>query len=163
PLKTAVVLGGVSQHSQVKALRSYPEILVATPGRLLDLMKQKQIQLDRLEVLVLDEADRMLDMGFIHDVRRIVDQLPTDRQTLLFSATLSSAIGRLAGDMLNNPVRIETTPPASVSRDIDQKVLFVDQANKGLLLAEILKEKDVRRALVFTRTKHRADRLMRHL
>jgi ATP-dependent RNA helicase RhlE len=162
-LKTAVVLGGVSQQSQVKALRKYPEILVATPGRLLDLMNQKQLRLDRLEVLVLDEADRMLDMGFIQDVRRIVDQLPAKRQTLLFSATLSGEIIRLAGDMLNNPVRVETTPPASVSRDIDQKVLFVDQVNKGLLLAEILKGKDVRRALVFTRTKHRADRLTRHL
>ena len=163
PLKTAVVLGGVSQHSQVQALRRNPEILVATPGRLLDLMKQKLIRLDRLEVLVLDEADRMLDMGFIQDVRRIVDQLPTKRQTLLFSATFSGEIIRLAGDMLNNPVRVETTPPASVPRDIDQKVLFVDQGNKGLLLAEILKGKDVRRALVFTRTKHRADRVMRHL
>src|SRR5262245_17006515 len=162
-LKTAVVLGGVSQQSQVRALRKYPEILVATPGRLLDLMKQKQLRLDRLEVLVLDEADRMLDMGFIQDVRRIVDQIPAKRQTLLFSATLSGEIIRLAGDMLNNPVRVETTPPASVSRDIDQKVLFVDQVNKGLLLAEILKDKDVRRALVFTRTKHRADRLTRHL
>jgi ATP-dependent RNA helicase RhlE len=163
PLKTAVVLGGVSQQSQVKALRRHPEILVATPGRLLDLMNQKQIRLDRVEVLVLDEADRMLDMGFIQDVRRIVDQLPTKRQTLLFSATMSGEILRFAGDMLNNPVRIETTPPASVSRDIDQKVLFVDQGNKGLLLAEILKGEDVRRALVFTRTKHRADRLMRLL
>ena len=163
PLKTAVVLGGVSQDSQVKALRKHPEILVATPGRLLDLMKQNEIRLDRLEVLVLDEADRMLDMGFIQDVRRIVDQLPRKRQTLLFSATLCGEIVQLAGDMLNDPVRVETTPPASVSRDIDQKVLFVDQANKGLLLAEILKSKDVRRALVFTRTKHRADRVMRHL
>src|SRR5438874_2084941 len=163
PLKTAVVLGGISQHSQVKALRGEPQILVATPGRLLDLMQQKQVRLDRVEMLVLDEADRMLDMGFIHDVRRIVRQLPINRQTLLFSATLSGEIIGLAGDMLNNPARVETTPPSSVSQDIDQRVLFVEQANKGLLLAEILKDKDVRRALVFTRTKHRADRLMRHL
>jgi ATP-dependent RNA helicase RhlE len=163
PLKTAVVLGGVSQDSQVTALRKKPEILVATPGRLLDLMKQKQVRLDQIEMLVLDEADRMLDMGFIHDVRAIVSHVPVTRQTLLFSATMSSEIIGLAGDMLNNPVRVETTPPASVSRDIDQKVLFVDQNNKSLLLAEILKGKDVRRALVFTRTKHRADRLMRHL
>ena len=162
-LKTAVVLGGVSQHSQVKALRRGPQILVATPGRLLDLMQQRQVQLDRVEMLVLDEADRMLDMGFIHDVRRIVRQIPIERQTLLFSATMSGQIIELAGDMLNNPVRIETSPPSSVSQDIDQKVLFVEQANKGLLLAEILKGKDVRRALVFTRTKHRAERLMRHL
>jgi ATP-dependent RNA helicase RhlE len=163
PVKTAVVLGGVSQDPQVKALRGNPEILVATPGRLLDLMQQRQVRLDRLEVLVLDEADRMLDMGFIHDVRRIVNQLPAKRQTLLFSATMSGEITALAGDMLNNPVRVETTPPASVSRAIDQKVLFVEQGNKGLLLAEILRGKDVRRALVFTRTKHRADRVMRHL
>jgi ATP-dependent RNA helicase RhlE len=126
-------------------------------------MKQRQIKLDRLEVLVLDEADRMLDMGFIQDVRKIVYQLPTKRQTLLFSATMSGEIIGFAGDMLNDPVRVETTPPASVSRDIDQKVLFVDQGNKGLLLAEILKGKDVRRALVFTRTKRRAERVMRDL
>jgi len=163
PLKTAVVLGGTSQHSQVKALRSAPQILVATPGRLLDLMQQKQVRLDRVEMLVLDEADRMLDMGFIHDVRRIVRQVPSERQTLLFSATMSGEIIGLAGDMLNNPARVETTPPSSVSQQIDQRVLFVDQANKGLLLAEILKGKDVSRVLVFTRTKHRADRLMRHL
>jgi ATP-dependent RNA helicase RhlE len=105
----------------------------------------------------------MLDMGFIHDVRRIVRQIPSQRQTLLFSATMSGEIIGLAGDMLNNPVRVETTPPSSVSRHIDQKVLFVEQANKGLLLSEILKERDARRVLVFTRTKHRADRLMRHL
>jgi ATP-dependent RNA helicase RhlE len=163
PLKTAVVLGGISQHSQVKALRGGPQILVATPGRLLDLMQQNQVRLDHVEMLVLDEADRMLDMGFIHDVRRIVRQISTERQTLLFSATMTGEIVGLAGDMLNNPVRVETTPPSSVSRQIDQKVLFVDQANKGLLLAEILKGKDVQRVLVFTRTKHRADRLMRHL
>jgi ATP-dependent RNA helicase RhlE len=163
PLKSAVVLGGVSQDSQVKALRKHPDILVATPGRLLDLMNQRQVRLDHVEILVLDEADRMLDMGFIQDVRRIVSKIPNNRQTLLFSATMSGEIIGLAGDMLSNPVRVETTPPASVSRNIDQKVLFVDQANKGLLLAEILKGKDVRRALVFTRTKHRADRVMRHL
>src|SRR5438552_1510666 len=163
PLRTAVVLGGVSQRSQIKALRDGVQILVATPGRLLDLMQQRQVRLDRIEMLVLDEADRMLDMGFIHDVRRIASQIPGDRQTLLFSATMSAQIAGLAGDMLNNPVRIETVPPTSVSPDIDQKVLFVEQANKGLLLAEILKGKDVRRALVFTRTKHRAERLMRHL
>jgi ATP-dependent RNA helicase RhlE len=163
PLRTAVVLGGVSQRSQVKALRDGVQILVATPGRLLDLMQQNQVRLDRIEVLVLDEADRMLDMGFIHDVRRIASQIPRDRQTLLFSATMTAEIVGLAGDMLNNPVRIETAPPTSVAPQIDQKVLFVEQANKGLLLAEILKGKDVRRVLVFTRTKHRAERLMRHL
>jgi ATP-dependent RNA helicase RhlE len=162
-LRTAVVLGGVSMGSQLKALKQHPDILVATPGRLLDLMKQRQVRLDQVEILVLDEADRMLDMGFIHDVRRIVSATPKQRQTLLFSATMSGEIIGLASDMLINPVRIETTPVASVPQQIDQKVLFVDTANKGSLLAEILKGKDVRRALVFTRTKHRADRIMRHL
>ncbi len=163
PFKTAVILGGVAQGSQVKALRAQPEILVATPGRLLDLLQQRHVHLGRVEILVLDEADRMLDMGFIHDVRRVVAQVSTKRQTLLFSATMTGEIVGLAGDMLNNPVKVATTPAASVSQNIDQKVLFVDHANKGLLLAEILKGKDVRRALVFTRTKHRADRIMRHL
>ncbi len=162
-LRSAVVLGGVSMDSQVKALRRNPDILVATPGRLLDLMQQGRVRLDKVEILVLDEADRMLDMGFIQDVRRIVSKVPARRQTLFFSATMSTEIVALAGDMLNNPARIETTRPASVSRSIDQKVLFVDHANKRSLLAEILKGKDVRRVLVFTRTKHRADRLSRHL
>jgi ATP-dependent RNA helicase RhlE len=163
PLKTAVVLGGMSQDVQVKALRKRPDILVATPGRLLDLINQNLVRLDQIETLVLDEADRMLDMGFIHDVRTIVSHVPAKRQTLLFSATMGGEVIGLSGDILNNAVRIETAPSASVSRDIDQRVLFVDQGNKGLLLTEILKGKDVRRALVFTRTKHRADRLMRHL
>lgn len=163
PLRTAVVLGGVSMTAQVNALRKYPDILVATPGRLLDLMNQRHARLERVEILVLDEADRMLDMGFIHDVRKIVSHIPARRQTLLFSATMTAEIVGLAGDMLKNPVRVETTPPASVSHKIDQKVLFVDQANKGLLLAEILRTENVRRALVFTRTKHRAERIMRHL
>ena len=162
-LRSAVVLGGVSMGSQLTALRKQPDILVATPGRLLDLMKQKQVRLDRIEILVLDEADRMLDMGFIQDVRKIVSHIPARRQTLLFSATLSSEILGLAGDMLNNPVKVETTRPASVSQNIDQKVLFVDHADKGALLADILKSKNLSRVLVFTRTKHRAERLMRHL
>jgi ATP-dependent RNA helicase RhlE len=162
-LRSAVVLGGVSMDSQIKALRKNPDILVATPGRLLDLMKQGCVRLDRIEILVLDEADRMLDMGFIQDVRRIVSQIPARRQTLFFSATMTAEIAALAGDMLSNPVRIETTRAASVSGNIDQKVLFVDQANKGFLLADILKGEGVRRVLVFTRTKHRAERLSRHL
>jgi ATP-dependent RNA helicase RhlE len=162
-LRTIVVLGGVPVNGQVSALRKRPDILVATPGRLLDLMRQRRLRLDQIELLVLDEADRMLDMGFIHDVRSIVSHIPTSRQTLLFSATLSSEIGDLASDMLKNPVFVATTPRASVAAKVDQKVLFVDQANKGSLLVDILQGKDVRRALVFTRTKHRADRVMRHL
>jgi ATP-dependent RNA helicase RhlE len=147
----------------VKALRRNPDILVATPGRLLDLLNQRRVRLDRVEILVLDEADRMLDMGFIHDVRKIVAQAPVTRQTLLFSATMSGEVIELAGDMLKDPVKVETTRAASVSGKIDQKVLFVEHANKGLLLADILRGADVRRALVFTRTKHRADRILRHL
>jgi ATP-dependent RNA helicase RhlE len=163
PLRTSVVLGGVSVHGQVNDLRKRPDILVATPGRLLDLMRQRHLRLDHVEFLVLDEADRMLDMGFIHDVRSIVSHIPEMRQTLLFSATLCSEIAALASDMLKNPVSVATTPPATVAVKVDQKVLFVDQANKGSLLVDILQSKDVQRALVFTRTKHRADRLMRHL
>jgi ATP-dependent RNA helicase RhlE len=163
PLRSSVVLGGVSVHGQVSDLRKRPDVLVATPGRLLDLMRQRHVRLDRIEFLVLDEADRMLDMGFIHDVRSIVSHIPAMRQTLLFSATLSSDIARLASDMLEDPVSVATTPPATVAMKVDQKVLFVDQANKGSLLVDILRGNDVQRALVFTRTKHRADRVMRHL
>lgn len=162
-LRTSVVVGGVSMTGQVNALRKKPDIVVATPGRLLDLIRQKQVTLNQIEFLVLDEADRMLDLGFVHDVRTIVSKIPTARQTLLFSATLSSEIAGLASDMLKNPVSIATAPAASVAVKIDQKVLFVDQANKASLLIDILTSSDVQRALVFTRTKHRADRLMLHL
>ena len=163
PLKTSVVVGGVSITGQIHSLRHKPEVVVATPGRLLDLMRQKQVTLAEIQFLVLDEADRMLDLGFIHDVRSIVSRIPAARQTLLFSATLSSEIAALASDMLKNPVFVATAPPASIAAKIDQKVLFVDQANKGSLLVDILKSSGVQRALVFTRTKHRADRLTRHL
>jgi ATP-dependent RNA helicase RhlE len=163
PLRSNVVMGGVSMSGQIAALRKQPHILVATPGRLLDLIRQKHVRLGHVNTLVLDEADRMLDMGFIHDVREIVARTPADRQTLLFSATLSSEIAGLASDMLRNPVYVATAPAASVALKVDQKVLFVDQANKGSLLVDILRGEGVRRALVFTRTKHRADRVMRHL
>ena len=162
-LKGAVILGGVPAGAQISALRKKPDILVATPGRLLDLMGQGHVKLDQVEILVLDEADRMLDMGFIHDVRRIVGALPEERQTLLFSATLSKEITALAADMLHEPVRAEVTPPASVSERIEQRVLFVEQAGKRDLLASVLKGDDVRRALVFTRTKRRANRVMKQL
>ncbi|MBI4472413.1 MAG: DEAD/DEAH box helicase [Acidobacteria bacterium] len=163
PLKSSVVVGGVSMGGQIRSLQHRPDILVATPGRLLDLMRQKHVRLHEIEFLVLDEADRMLDMGFIQDVRTIVSHVPAARQTLLLSATLSSEVAALASDMLRNPVPVATAPPASVAVKVDQKVLFVDQADKGSLLVDILQRDDVRRALVFTRTKHRADRLMRHL
>ncbi|OQB40476.1 MAG: ATP-dependent RNA helicase RhlE [Candidatus Latescibacteria bacterium ADurb.Bin168] len=163
PLRFAVLLGGVAQAPQAKALREIPDIVVATPGRLLDLHGQRLIQLDRLEILVLDEADRMLDMGFVRDVRKIVSATPATRQTLFFSATLSPEIAELASDMVKNPAVVAVTPVASVSDNITQKVLFVEQADKLSLLTEILREDSVRRALVFARTKHGADRIVRQL
>ena len=163
PLRTTVVLGGVPATAQIKALRKSPNILVATPGRLLDLLGQGHVRLDRVGMLVLDEADRMLDMGFIQDVRRIVSKVPRSRQTLFFSATLSAEIAELASDMLSHPSHVEITPAASVSVNIAQKVLFVEQINKRALLTGLLKDKDIRRALVFTRTKHRANRIMLQL
>jgi len=163
PFRTAVVLGGVPARTQIKRIRSKPDVLVATPGRLLDLFRQGHVRLDHVEVLVLDEADRMLDMGFIHDVRRIVNETPRERQTLFFSATLSSAIADLASDMLRNPFHVEVTPTASVSVRIEQKVLFVSPDDKLALLAHVLKEHDLHKTLVFTRTKHMAERIARYL
>ena len=163
PLRTAVLLGGVGAGPQITALRKKPDIVVATPGRLLDLQNQRQLKLNRVEILVLDEADRMLDMGFSRDVRRIVSSTPRSRQTLLFSATLSSDIGELASDLLRDPSRIEVAPPASVSDNVAQKVFFVAQEHKRNLLTTVLKDENTHRALVFTRTKHRANRLTRQL
>jgi ATP-dependent RNA helicase RhlE len=164
PMRTACIVGGVSAETQIRALRNKPAILVATPGRLLDLLGQRELQLNCVEFLVLDEADRMLDMGFIDDVRDIVDEIPSaTRQTLMFSATLSGEIESLASEMLRNPVRVATTPPASVSLNIAQHVLFVDQGHKAALLIHTIKDKAVSRALVFTRTKHRANRLATQL
>ena len=162
-LRSAVVVGGVSMKGQIQTLRRGCDILVATPGRLLDLIRQDQVNLKHIQFLVLDEADRMLDMGFIHDVKAIVSRIPTNRQTLLFSATLSKEIAGLASGMLNDPLHVATAPPASVALKVDQKVMFVDQVNKGSLLVDILQGSDVSRVLVFTRTKHRAERVMRHL
>jgi len=162
-VRTAVVLGGVSPDPQIKALRQGVDVVVATPGRLLDLYKQGHAKLDRVQVLVLDEGDRMLDMGFAPDVRRIVGTLPRDRQTMLFSATLSSDIVKLSADILRNPSSVAVTPAASVSTNIVQSVMFVEQANKRQLLREILRAEGTQRALVFTRTKHRANRVLRQL
>jgi ATP-dependent RNA helicase RhlE len=163
PFRTAVVLGGVPMGGQVKALSRGPEIVVATPGRFLDLSNQGHVHLNNTEMLVLDEADRMLDMGFIRDVRRIVNLTPKHRQTMLFSATLTSAIAELARDMLRDPAYVEANPAASVSGKISQKVLFVRQNDKLALLANILRDKSIGRTLVFTRTKYKADRLARSL
>lgn len=162
-LRTAVILGGVSAKPQIMAIKNRTDILVATPGRLLDLMNQGHVRLNGIETLVLDEADRMLDMGFITDVRRIVSKIPAKRQTLFFSATLSKEIEHLASDMLRNPLQVAITPTASVANNIEQKVLFVTKENKRDLLSDILLEKDVKRALVFSRTKRLADRLRKHL
>ncbi|MBF0128194.1 MAG: DEAD/DEAH box helicase, partial [Magnetococcales bacterium] len=163
PIRHAVVYGGVGQQLQVQAMSRGVHILVATPGRLLDLIGQGHIRLSNLRILVLDEADRMLDMGFIHDIRRIMALLPATRQTLLFSATMSGEVENLTHGILNDPVRVEVTPQATTVDRIEQKVLFVDKENKRALLKKLLEGDEIRRALVFTRTKHGADRVTEHL
>ncbi|MFH1022314.1 MAG: DEAD/DEAH box helicase [Planctomycetota bacterium] len=162
-LRHTVVYGGVSQHPQTQALQRGVDILVATPGRLLDLMSQTLVHFRGLEIFVLDEADRMLDMGFIPDVRRIVAALPKKRQTLFFSATLPPDIQRLAGTIVTDPVRVEVTPAATTVEAVEQKIYFVEKADKRELLVELLKDPTIVRALVFTRTKHGADRVERQL
>lgn len=162
-LKHAVIFGGVAQNPQVNVLRAGVDILIATPGRLLDLMQQKHVSLDHIEKFVLDEADRMLDMGFIHDVKRIVAKLPTERQTLFFSATMPTEIARLANTILQNPVKVEVTPVSSTAETVVQAMYYVDKADKRKLLVHLLKEGGIERVLVFTRTKHGADRVTRDL
>jgi ATP-dependent RNA helicase RhlE len=158
-LRHAVVFGGVGQQPQVKAMARGVDTLVATPGRLLDLMEQGHIALDRVECLVLDEADRMLDMGFIRDVRRIVAALPKARQSLLFSATMPAEVERLAADMLRQPVRVEVTPKVVTVDRIEQRVLLVPTRDKRAALARLLRDPALSRVLVFTRTKHGANRV----
>jgi len=158
-----VIFGGVSQHSQTLALRNGTDILIATPGRLLDLMNQGYVHLDHLEMFVLDEADRMLDMGFIHDVKKVIRELPRQKQTLLFSATMPPAIAELAGSLLQLPVRVEVTPVSSTVEKIDQYVYFIEKKQKLSLLVHLLTEKNIKRTLVFTRTKHGADRIAKDL
>ena len=162
-LRHTVVFGGVGQKPQVDALARGVDILVATPGRLLDLMTQGHVRYDRLSVFVLDEADRMLDMGFIRDVKRVVAVLPKQRQTLLFSATMPGEIAHLAGALLKDPVKVEVTPTATTVERIDQRVFFVDGGNKRALLAEVLKDPSISRAIVFSRTKHGANRIAQEL
>ena len=162
-LSCAVVFGGVGQGQQVRALARGVDVLVATPGRLLDLMGQGLVRLDRLEVFVLDEADRMLDMGFIHDVRKVIAALPARRQSLFFSATMLPEVVRLAGTILHDPVKIEAHPVASTVDLVEQRVMFVERADKRALLGRVLKDDAVGRALVFTRTKHGADRVVQQL
>jgi ATP-dependent RNA helicase RhlE len=162
-LTCTVVFGGVNQNPQTNALRNGVDILVATPGRLLDLMNQGFISLKDIEIFVLDEADRMLDMGFIHDVRRLIAALPRKRQSLFFSATMPPEIVRLAGSIVYKPVNIEVTPSASTVDIVDQFVYFIDRGNKNSLLLELLKDEKIKTALVFTRTKYGADKVVRVL
>jgi ATP-dependent RNA helicase RhlE len=165
-LRHAVIYGGVSQHRQEVALRAHPDLVVATPGRLLDLMQQKLVHLDRVTHFVLDEADRMLDMGFVQDVRRIVSVLPRPparRQTLFFSATIAPAVETLARGMLIDPARISIAPAVTTAERVDQTVLFVDRNEKRATLVRILRESQYLRTLVFTRTKHGANRLAEQL
>jgi ATP-dependent RNA helicase RhlE len=159
----ALAIGGVSMGAQVRALLNGVDVLVATPGRLLDLIRSTGLTLANAEHLVLDEADRMLDMGFIHDIRKIVAKLPADRQTLFFSATMPAAIAELAKAMLRDPAKVAVTPVASTVESVEQRVMRVDRAAKPGVLAQVLKGKHVDRALVFTRTKHGADKVVRGL
>jgi len=162
-LSHALVFGGVAQHPQVKALARGVDILIATPGRLLDLMRQGHLKLNKIEVFVLDEADRMLDMGFIPDIRKVIAALPKKRQALLFSATMAPAIRQLAETLLDNPVNINVAPKETTAANIDERVFFVDDKNKRALLSELLNKPEVNRTLVFTRTKSGANRLAKHL
>jgi ATP-dependent RNA helicase RhlE len=161
--RVALVIGGVPISRQVRSLVQGVDVLVATPGRLLDLLQQRSVHLDHVEVLVLDEADRMLDMGFIHDIRKIVAKLPVNRQTLFFSATMPKEIADLANHMLRNPVRVAVTPAATTVERVKQRVILVDRAGKPALLAEMLRNEPIDRALIFTRTKRGADRVVRDL
>ena len=162
-IKQEVIFGGVSQHAQTIALRNGTDILIATPGRLLDLMNQGYVHLDHLDVFILDEADRMLDMGFIHDVKRIIKALPAQRQTMLFSATMPPQISQLAASLLHQPVRVEVAPVSSTAEKIEQSVYFIPKQHKQNLLEHLLTEQKIQRTLVFTRTKHGADKIAKQL
>lgn len=162
-LKCTVIFGGVGQTPQVEAIRQGVDILIATPGRLLDIIDQGFLSLHNVELFVLDEADRMLDMGFIHDVKKLLTLLPAKKQTLFFSATMPPEITKLAGSILKNPEKVTVTPVSSTVDIIQQKVYFVDKGNKNVLLKLILEDTDIKTALVFTRTKHGADKVVRFL
>jgi len=163
PLRCTAIFGGVSQVPQVETLRRGVDILIATPGRLCDLMNQGYIHLNQIEIFVLDEADRMLDMGFIHDVKKVLAALPAKRQTLLFSATMPREIESLAKSMLRDPVTVKVNPVTSTVAAIEQSVYLIDKKNKKLLLTKLLREKGVGSALVFTRTKHAANHVVKDL
>lgn len=162
-VKHTVIFGGVGQKPQTDAVQKGVDVLIATPGRLLDLINQGFIKLNQLEFFVLDEADRMLDMGFVHDVKKVIKLLPAKRQSLFFSATMPPAIVTLAGTILRNPSKVEVTPVSSTADTIRQSVFFVDKSDKNSLLLHILKDENIATALVFTRTKHGADKVVKVL
>lgn len=163
PLTTLAIFGGVGRGKQIADLSRGVDILVATPGRFLDLANDKHIILANLDFFVLDEADQMFDMGFIHDLRKIVKMIPAKRQTLLFSATMPTDIANLASTILNNPVKVEVTPIATTADKIDQRVIFVEQPNKNALLGQVMQDPTITRALVFSRTKHGANKITQKL
>jgi ATP-dependent RNA helicase RhlE len=162
-ISAALTIGGVPMGAQVRALLNGVDVLVATPGRLIDLVRSNALRLSDVECLVLDEADRMLDMGFIHDIRKIVAKLPTKRQTLMFSATMPRAITELAAQMLRDPVKVAVAPEAATADRIDQRIIRVDRAGKLAALTDVLRREAIDRALIFTRTKHGADKVVRGL
>ncbi len=162
-LRQTVIYGGVSQHPQARAVRDGVDIVVATPGRLMDLMNQGLVKLDGIEILVIDEADRMFDMGFIRDIRKIVSQLSTQRQTLLFSATMPADIRELANSVLKDPVRVQVAAKNAAADTVEQAVYFVEKRNKPTLLKHVITEHGMSRVIVFTRTKHGADKVARSL
>ncbi|MFT6969712.1 MAG: ATP-dependent RNA helicase RhlE [Roseivirga sp.] len=162
-LQSTVIFGGVNQNPQVRAIRNGIDILVATPGRLLDLYNQKMLRLDCVEILVLDEADRMLDMGFLRDIKKIISYMPVKRQNLLFSATFSDDIRRLASEFLNNPVMVEATPKNTAAAMVEHKAYFVDKVKKQSFISKLISEGDWSQVLVFTRTKHAANKLTEKL
>jgi ATP-dependent RNA helicase RhlE len=162
-IRHTVIFGGVSQHAQINILRKGVDVVVATPGRLLDLMNQGHVRLNAVEYLVLDEADQMLDMGFINDIRKIISKLPTKRQTVFFSATAPVEIKRLADSMLRNPVNVNIAPVTATADLIKQSVYYVNQEKKKQLLSHLLKDDSILNALVFTRTKHGADKVVKDL
>ncbi len=163
PLRQTVIFGGVGQQPQVQLLKQGVDILIATPGRLLDLMNQGYVQLHELSFFVLDEADRMLDMGFVHDVKKVIAKLPSKRQSLFFSATMPQEIVTLANTILHDPMKVTVTPISSTVEIIDQTICFVEKAQKPLLLLHLLQDSSIDRMLVFTRTKHGADKVARVL
>jgi ATP-dependent RNA helicase RhlE len=162
-LKTVLVFGGVSIKPQIAAVQPGVDILIATPGRLLDIMNQGFINFNGVEFLVLDEADRMLDMGFIRDIQKIVDRIPKSRQTVFLSATMPQSVVKLANSMLRDPVRIDVAPASTTAEKVDQHVLMVPKNRKRDLLAHVLKNEDIKRVLVFTRTKHGANKVAKYL